>query len=125
LKVRGRLQPAEWAHNDILRKRDVQGPDGILPAIAYFDALEPEFANGNPGSILVFLLKVASNAASTCGSVLRQQSDGKFSRLGAFSFQGFYPPKLKGGLAYDLKRCHFKECLDLLNGSPIQTITIV
>jgi hypothetical protein len=84
LKVRGRLGPAEWTHDGVLRRRNVQGRNGNLPATLYPDALEPEFSKEDPSSILVFLLKITSRDDN--GLMLRQQSDSTFSRLGVFSF---------------------------------------
>jgi hypothetical protein len=84
LKVRERLRPAGWTHEGILRRRDVQGPNGNLSTTLYLGALEPEFLKKDPSSILVFLLKLSSRDAN--GLVLRHQSDSTSSRLGAFSF---------------------------------------
>jgi hypothetical protein len=133
LKLKGRLQPAEWIRHGnlvntssryyyVLRKRDVEGPDGTLPVGMYPDALEAEFAQGNASSIPVFLLNISSLEVE--GIVLRQQSDSTFSRLGVFHFD-------KDGMDQSTKDWsgrksrHFQQYLDWLDGSPLQTITIV
>ncbi|KAE8440468.1 hypothetical protein EG329_007579 [Mollisiaceae sp. DMI_Dod_QoI] len=88
----------------ILKKKDDIGPKEKFRGNFHLDALEVEFANGNSGSMSVFLFKVFGPMLE--GLILRHVEGSTFSRLGVFADRG-------------------GNQIEWLNSSPTETITLI
>jgi hypothetical protein len=99
LQGRGRMRPTRWMRGEgcpgkggQLRLRDTEGWDSALFATFQPDALEDEFVDSAVDSIPVHILDVIQRVPPYCtdsfkGLVLRELQDGRFSRLGVYTFE--------------------------------------
>jgi hypothetical protein len=144
LTVRGRMLPARWMRPGRailldfedeypLRKRDIDGIDGVLAAHMEPDALEDEFAETDVDSIPVLLLETSRygrpDEHRSQGLVLRAMEDLLFRRLGTFEFvtrlrsPGRFEKALEESQRDLEKRVHEQQ--HYFDGCEPQTITIV
>lgn len=122
LQLRGRLGPIECTFVKrsskmgfdqwIFKKKHDTGAEGNLRGNFYFDALEAEFADGSSGTMPAFLIKVLGPVPR--GLILRHIKGSKFSRLGVFEFD--HRSRVSNP---------DREQIKWLNGSPIETITLI
>jgi hypothetical protein len=101
LVLKGRMRQAQWirkgTYMDLnsyqprgIRRFDIEGESGVLPAAIYPDALEKDRDGEDAEFTLVWLLRISSSTQGPQGLVLRHLEGSNYSRLGLFKFNGFH-----------------------------------
>lgn len=128
MRVRGRLKHALWIHEESSPRKDKLKIPNIGWADIKPDALEDEFMNIAVDTMPVHLLEMSafdSHHTGSQGLVLRDLGNGRFSRLGIYSFRELVRNLQSMSDVIKVSKKLLEDLIHWFDGCDPQIITIV